>query len=320
MQTVASSEKIALLHTQARAFAQLRAVRQRYVSRYSAAVLLPTLAAGLLLAGVVHHWPTTSPLAVGFAVLGILTANAWLAKPLVQLDQAAVARQLDRQLPELEDSTGLLLQDPGALPLLGRLQYERVAQQLAQLTADGSAALPFSFKKSLLLSALLLVSAAVFWLLPPGRQHAAEPAAVAMHFNADQPQKAAKPTPARIEQVRLLVTPPAYTRRPAFVPAQASFRCPQGARVRWEVQVSGAAKAEPVLEIGPKKLPLRPVAGQAGTFAAEQVLGASTLYRLRYAGQVSDDYAIEVQADEVPVVRILSPKPYTLIAAVSPRP
>jgi hypothetical protein len=238
---------------------------------------------------------------------------AWRSSP------ATAARLLDRHYPPLEDSTGLLLQDPAALPLLGQLQQERVARQLAQLLADGPALLPVRFQKPLLLSGLLFALVVVVWLLPHAKP-TVQRASVAVHFSSDQPRKTTKPSPARIEQVRLLVTPPAYTRRPAYQPAQASFRCPQGARVRWEVRVSGAAPAGPVLEIGGKKLPLRPVAGAAGTFAAEQVEGASALYRLRYAGQVSDDYAIEVQADEAPVVRVQAPKPYTLIAAVGTRP
>ena len=320
MQTVDSSEKIARPRTQAQADAQLRAVRQHYAGRYAAAVLLPALAAGLLLAGVAHHWPATSPWLVGLAGLGILAAGAWAAHPLVRLDRPAVARLLDRQFPELEDSTGLLLQDPEALPLLGQLQHAHVARQLAQLMADGPALLPFSFKKSLLLSGLLLAGAGAFWLLPPVGPRAAGAAGVAVHFSPDPARKATAPVPARIVAVRLLATPPAYTRRAAFVPAQASFSCPQGARVRWVTEVNRQAKTPPVLEIGTQKISLQPVAGQPNTFFAEQTLAAPVLYRLRYAGQVSDDYAIEVQPDQGPVVRIQTPKPYTLIAAIGTRP
>jgi hypothetical protein len=320
MQTVDFSAENALLRTQAQADAQLRAVRQRYVGRFAAALLLPMLAAGVVLAGVVHHWPATSPLFVGLAVLGILMVGAWLAQPLLRLDHAAVARRLDRQFPELEDSTGLLLQDPKTLPLLGQLQYGHVARQLAQLTAEGPALLPFSLRYSLLLSGILLAGAAAFWRLPAVGPQATEPADVAVHFRPDPARKATALVPARIVAVRLLVAPPAYTRRAAFVPAQASFSCPQGARVRWVVEVNRGAKTPPTLEIGAQKTRLRPVAGRLNTFFTEQLLGASALYRLRYAGQVSDDYAVEVRPDQGPVVRIQTPKPYTLIAAFGTRP
>jgi hypothetical protein len=314
MQTLAISEQTTL----STARHQVSKVARSYAGRYATAVLLPTLAAGILLLTLAHSWPAASLLWAALAI-GVLLVALWQLRPAWRITPTATTRLLDRHYPLLEDSSGLLLQDSATLPLLGQLQQERVAQQLAELMANGPTLLPVRFKKPLLISGGLLVLALVFWLLPHAKP-AAQPAAVAVHFTPDQPRKTTAPAPARIEQVLLLVTPPAYTRRAAFVPAQASFRCPQGARVRWEVHVRGAAQAGPTLELGPKKLALRPVAGKLGTFAIEQVLAASALYRLRYAGQVSDDYAIEVRPDEVPVVRVQSPKPYTLIAAVGTRP
>jgi len=314
MQTLSISEQTTL----PAARQQVQQVARSYARRYTAAVLLPTLAAGILLLTLAHTWPAASLLWAAMAIGSLLVA-LWQLRPAWRITPAAATRLLDRHYPPLEDSAGLLMQDPTTLPLLGQLQQERVARQLAELMANGPALLPVQFKKPLLLSGILLLVALIVWLLPHPPK-AAQPADVAVHFTPDQPRKTTGPTPARIEQVRLLVTPPAYTRRPAFAPAQASFRCPQGARVRWEVRVSGASQAGPTLEIGPKKLALRPVAGRAGTFATDLVLEASTLYRLRYVGQVSDYYAIEVRPDEVPVVRVQSPKPYTLIAAVGTRP
>ncbi|GAB3848756.1 hypothetical protein GCM10028822_12120 [Hymenobacter terrigena] len=141
-----------------------------------------------------------------------------------------------------------------------------------------------------------------------------------MHFtpNARQPANAASAAP-HITETTLLVTPPAYTHLAGFAPAQASFQCPQGARVRWQVRVSGRQPA-PELELGAQRWRLQPVAGQPGVFATELVLNASTLYRLRYAGTVSDDYAIDMRPDLAPVLRIVTPKPYTLVAALGQRP
>jgi hypothetical protein len=314
MQPVVSSEKTDL----ARARQQLAGVGRSYGWRYAAAVLLPTLAAGVLLGVLAHAWPAAR-LAWTVTALGVVGVAIWQLWPLRQLGPAAVARRLDRQFAELEDSTGMLLQDPAGLNLLGHLQQERVAQQLAQLTSDGAALLPFSFRKSLLISGLLLASAAVVTFLPRFTK-GAEPAGVAVHFTPDPARKVAAVGPARITKVSLLVTPPAYTRRAAFVPAQASFSCPQGARVRWVVTVNRIEKTAPTLEIGKATLRLRPMAGQPTAFFAEQTLATSALYRLRYAGQVSDDYAVEVRPDQAPVVRIQTPKPYTLIAAIGTRP
>lgn len=252
-------------------------------------------------------------------MVAVLAAATWQLWPLRRLGPPAVARQLDRLFPELEDSAGLLLQDGAALPFLGQLQQQRVAQRLAELATAPAPLLPVSFKKSFLIGGLLLVGSALAWWLPARPLAALAPAAVAVHFSPD----AARPVPAaapRITQVEVLVTPPAYTRRAAFTPAAASFQCPQGAQVRWLVHVSRTAGAAPTLEVGPQKLTLRPVAGQPTQFEATQVLSASALYRLRFAGQTSDDYAIDVRPDLVPTIRLQTPKPYTLIAARGTRP
>ena len=297
---------------------QLWAAGRSYAGRRLAAVLLPTLAGLLLLGALAARWPAGRPglLAGALAVLALAAGQLW---PLRRLGPAAVARQLDRLFPELEDSAGLLLADAAELPFLGQLQQQRVGQRLVELAATRAPLLPVFFKNSLIISGLLLAGGAAAWWLPARQAPApARPAAVALRFRPDagRPGPVAAP---RITKVELLVTPPAYTRRAAFGPATGSFSCPQGSRVRWRVRVSRPAGSAPVLELGGKKLALRPVAGP-GTFEIEQTLNAPTLYRLRFAGQTSDDYALDVRPDQLPNIRIQTPKPYVLVAAIGTRP
>ena len=296
----------------------VRAAGRSYAGRRLVAVLLPTLAGLLLLGLLLARWPGGRPALLAGAV-AVLALAAWQLWPLRRLGPPAVARQLDRLFPELEDSTGLLLQESEQLPFLGQLQQPRVAQRLGELTTTQAPLLPASFKNSLLISALLLAGSALAWWLPARRPATAAPAAVAVRFSPDTARRVPTAAP-RITKVELLVTPPAYTRRAAFAPAAATFQCPQGARVRWLVHVSRSVKAAPVLEIGSQKVTLRPAAGLASQFEAEQVLNASALYRLRFAGQTSDDYAIDVRPDLAPTIRLQTPKAYTLIAARGTRP
>ncbi|MDO7884546.1 DUF4175 family protein [Hymenobacter cheonanensis] len=296
----------------------LQAAGRSYAGRRLVAVGLPTLAGLLLLGVLAARWPGGRP-ALLAGLVAVLALAAWQLWPLRRLGPPAVARQLDRLFPELEDSAGLLLQDPAQLPFLGQLQQQRVGQRLAELATTQAPLLPTFFQNSFIISALLLLGSALAWWLPARQPAALAPAAVAVHFSPDVAQ-AVPATAPRITKVELLVTPPAYTRRAAFAPAAASFQCPQGARVRWLVHVSRAAGAAPTLEIGSQKLTLRPAAGLANQFEATQVLNASALYRLRFAGQTSDDYAIEVRPDLAPTIRLQTPKPYTLIAARGTRP
>ena len=281
-------------------------------------LLLVSLVCGLI-AGKVWNGPVIfrTLLLLLTAITAFRAFQLWYRIWQARLPNAVIA--FDRHYLQLEDSTWLLLRPTNELSLLSRLQQQRVAERLEQLANIQQPLLPLPITRWWLRCAWLLALAVGAWWYPTKR-HQPTAAGVAVHFSP--PATPAKPgaAPARISQTTLRVTPPAYTRLAAFAPAQASFQCPQGARVRWQVRVSGRAAGAPVLELGTRRLALRPVAGRAGSFAIEQVLNASTLYRLRYAGTVSDDYAIDVRPDLAPVLRIITPKAYTLVAALGQRP
>jgi hypothetical protein len=287
----------------------LRAVGRSYVGRRALAILLPAVAAGVLLVVLGQRWPQAQNILVAVAVLGSIVV-AWLLWPLRLVRPATIAPRLDRHFPALEDSVGLLLQS-GELNLLERLQQQRVGRQLQELRATNALALPVSFHRPLVWTGVLVAASAVVWWLPVGPS-AARPAPVAVHFS-EGPPPAAGQVPASIVETQVKVVPPAYTRQPAFEVAQASFSCPEGSLVRWQVRVNRNSHQAPELELGRRKLRMLPLAGQKNTFFTAQTVTASTLYRLRFAGTVSDDYAIEVRPDQAPVIRLQTPKPYTLV-------
>ncbi|AIZ62895.1 hypothetical protein PK28_02885 [Hymenobacter sp. DG25B] len=275
-------------------------------------VLLPALA-GLLVLGVVWqrgtNWHTPT------LVLGLsgLTLLLWYLFRLWQPDLAHTARQLNRLYPELEDSAGLLLRQPDELSLLESLQQQHVINRLAVLSADQLPLLPVAWRPTILLTAglLLMAGGLSLWKSTSSIRSEAAPA-LAIRF-PESPAAAGQPTAPRLLDTRILISPPAYTRQATSAASQPSFRCPEGSLVRWTVRVSRAAKQPPQLILGKQTLPFRPVAGQANTFTAQATLTSSVLYHLRFAGQNSDDYAINVQPDQAPTVRIQTPKPYTLV-------
>lgn len=297
----------------AEAPALLRDLRRSWVTRRALALLLPTSAALLGLGLVSTYWPSLRWLAIGGLAL-VLGWMVWKLIRLFQTDVAALARQLDRQFPELEDSTGLLLQPAPELSLLAGFQQQRVVNRLHTLHATTEAPLlPVSFQRPALLAvAFLLVAGGIWWFRPSAGTAAAAAPALQLHFE-ETPAAPGQPVPARVLDTRIRVTPPAYTRKVAYAAAQPSFQCPQGSRVRWEVRVNHAADAPPVLEIGTRRVSLQAVAGRPTEYFTELAIQASVLYRIRFAGKPSDDYAIEVQPDQAPVLRVVSPKAYTLV-------
>ncbi|WP_157540988.1 hypothetical protein [Hymenobacter aerophilus] len=279
--------------------------------RRTLALLLPALAAGALLLTVATAWPGACYLVAG-AMLALLMLVSWALWSIWHEPLAATARHLNQQHPSLEDSTALLLRPADELNLLEHLQQQRLQQRLPELAVAGPL-LPVGFRPALGGAGALLLLVALAWWQRPGAAiaPAAAGAPVALHFQQETPVQPA--TAPRIVETRLRVQPPAYTRQAAFVPEAASFRCPAGSRVRWQVQLSRPSKTAPVLELGARKLPLRPVPGDSLAFERDEVLLASTLYRLRLGGQVSDDYSIEVVPDQAPVIRLIHPKAYTLV-------
>ncbi|SDY38760.1 hypothetical protein [Hymenobacter psychrophilus] len=288
----------------------VQAAGQGRARRRTLALLLPALAAAGLLLTVAKAWPGAGYFVAGVA-LALMGLAAWALWRIWHEPADATARRLNRQHPALEDSTALLLRPAADLNLLEQLQQQRLIERLPKLAATGPL-LPVNFRPALGGAAVLLLLAALAWWQRPGPAAvaAAAGAPVALRFHETPAQPAAAP---RIVETRLRLQPPAYTRQPAFTPAAGSFRCPAGSRVRWQVRLSRPSKTPPVLELGTRKLPLQPVPGDSLAFGREESLVASALYRLRLGGQVSDDYSIEVVADQAPVIRLLQPKAYTLV-------
>ncbi|WP_400192594.1 hypothetical protein [Hymenobacter sp. B81] len=285
---------------------QLRQLRRRHLTQRVLAGLLLAAAGALLLGALASRFPAArGPLAVaGLGVAGWLAYRGWQLR---RFDQTALARRLDRHFPPLEDSTGLLMGNaPGLLP---SLQRQRVAERLAQLSAAEALRVPWP--RFLALTAVLLVAGLGVRYWPQASTPAS--AAVEVHFPA-APQSAVPAAP-RLLSTTVQVQPPAYTRRPAYTAASPSLRCPQGSVVRWTVELSDEAPAPQLLLAGRAPLAFQPVPGQPRRFTAAQRFTATTLYQLRVAGRLSDDYAVEVLPDRGPELRLIEPRPYTLVAA-----
>jgi hypothetical protein len=290
----------------------LEHIRQAYRWRRTVALLLPLLVgAGALVVAALRLAPAQVVVA-GLATVG-LAVGGWQLLTIWRQPMTTIVRRLDRQFAELEDSTGLLLRSSAELNLLEELQQQRVAERLQELQHQRQRLLPVRFGPALALTAAALLAALGLWFWSPrtGTPALQQAPNVALHFPA-APAKPNAPAPARLNETHIQVVPPAYTRRPAFMAAAPSFRCPQNSRVQWTVRVSRAAGL-PQLEVGRQRVAFQPVPGNPQQFTVAHTFTASTLYRIRFAGQVSDDYAVEVQPDHGPVIQIRTPKPYTLV-------
>jgi hypothetical protein len=262
---------------------------------------------GACVAGLLHTW---IPLAVG-NLAGLAVAAA--ADRFRRVTPHDVALHLDRALPELEESTSLLLE--GAAPAgLAALQRTRVAARwdvarVAGAIPHGELRRCLSLTLGLALLGLVFLKVVPAPLAPGAGPAAPETALASLDIRA----------------LTADITPPAYTgARPRRVAAE-DLQVEEGARVRWEAEVRGPATAVWLAGSAGDSLPLRQERGTR--WRAELIATRSALWRLRAAGPGTlraqgADVRLAVRPDRAPVLTVVQPAERTLLepGAVAPQP
>jgi hypothetical protein len=278
---------------------KLRTIWRRWRAESLLYCLLVALAVAVILTAAAHRW-LYWPWWAGVLLLGGAFGSVLLVLPVWRMRISDVASYLDRQLPELEESCGLLLRSSGELGLLDRLQAGRVEQRLSALDS-----LPRPMFRRLL-SGVAFVLAAVLagylisWVRVP--VHARVAGGVAVVREA---------SPVGVRSVLVRITPPAYTGRPLRSQENFSIEAEQGAQVNWEVVTTGAVDTVAFIFNDTAARVLRREAEGRWSFSGAAL--QSGFYQVRIGKQLSSLYRFEVVKDELPKVRIVRPKPYTVI-------
>ncbi len=267
-----------------------------------------------------------SALAIGFARLGGVEGPALIRTALVILalttltalvvartrrpSDAAIAEHLNRHLPALQESSQLLLSDPGELAATRRLQRDRVSAALEPAAADSRDWLPRAWPRAatwLLLSGLALVIAAPCLqpLLDRGEDSTAG-------HKGEPGEGAPAVSEARLVAADVQVTPPRYTGIETFGSGTLDVTLPENSEMAWRLDFSQAGQY--ALKFGDETLPLAPDDGQ---YTATRTVARTGLYRVI---EVTEDgeralpgiYTLSVTLDRAPDVRIVEPDGPTL--------
>jgi hypothetical protein len=264
-----------------------------------------TLAGSVLLTVGMHvaagwaYWP-------GWVIGVVLGVFVLWRFPYWRMTVDDIARYLDRRIPELEESCGLLLRDPAELGLLERLQAGRVAEQLERVAA------PDPLRKKLMLGigvvvAAILVSAGFGLLerLQAGPGSRLLPAVV---------RREAVPPPAPgIRTVHIHITPPAYTGRPVREQAGFGLKVEEGAVVSWQLETAAGVDTVAFVFNDSDRVLLRAADAAHRVWRFTEKAMQSGFYQVRVGRQLSVLYQLEVLPDEPPQVVIETPKPYTVV-------
>ena len=241
-----------------------------------------------------RYLPAGAAMASGLLAALVAAILCWRA--LRRMDLHWLVRRLDAGQAVLQDSSGLLLVDPPQLAPLQRLQRQRVADRLQALDADaGRLAIP---RRRILLSwAVAAVVGLFLWLQPaPPRLHDADQSA------ADLATSAAAQTTGSI-----LVTPPAYTGRPARRVAGLDAQVEQDATLHWTLRLDEPAQSVALHFHDGMKVPLQ---GHDRDWDGTAVRDQAGLYRVARDGVVDAQQPrqrIDVLVDQAPDIEMLQP-------------
>ena len=277
-----------------------RAARWRRIA-IVASIALP------LVAGVATLAPAASrPWLLGAALLATALI-AWVAATLVT--EAWVTRGLDDAAPQLEDSTALLLAEPGALNRLQRLQRARIEQRLDATTPpDLRPPWPWPTLGLAWAAGIAMLLAAAF--APPAGEAPRDAA------RASSAARAGWQGYARVVEQRLEIAPPGYTGLPARTETALSARVPQGSTLRWTLRIDPQPAAVALVFLDDSRLPLK---REGASWSASRAIDAAALYRIALEGApaLEDDalHRLDVDADQPPAIRVTAPeRALTLLA------
>jgi hypothetical protein len=292
-----------------RALHKIRQVRQRYILYHLLADLCAAGTIAAVIGIVLHFLFGFSPL-VAPALFVIISCAYILVRRIWTLNNAAVAGFLDASYPELEESSGLVLAEPGDLNLLQQLQLHKVADAIEQIPA-----LHQKFKKRLYVSVILLICSVglaflvnrLNYSLPFGNR------SLDISISGNKPAK--EILLPQIESAEIIIAPPDYTHLDRRKQDKFTLEVVEGAIVDWKLTTNIAVQKVSLLFNDQESLSLVSSTDNKTEWSAKKTIDRAGFYQVLIDGKRSDLYLLQVIKDAPPVIQIKSPKQYTYIDA-----
>ena len=235
----------------------------------------------------------------------LLFSNKWRA-----LTPENFVLHLNRRFPDFEESAQLLLRDDNELGILQRLQKQRCTANYAGNIAKVEAWQPPVQYRNVIV--LMLVAGLLALFAPKIRYLSAQIAA--SREPAVHSQSLQSSSKARLESVTIAIMPPDYTGLLATESNLMDLEVFEGSQIEWELTISGDADTYAIEFSGGRQVPMQYVTGawQAGTRATSTDLYKVAAIKGGQTTYVGDIYALTVQLDQAPDIKILEPTVTTL--------
>jgi membrane protein implicated in regulation of membrane protease activity len=281
----------------------LNALRSRWVAYELAANVLVAFAIG----------------AFGFSLFGwgwalalfaiSLVALLYIARPW-KITGARVAALLNQYYPQLEESCALVLKPCKELNLLEKLQLAKLESALWQLNDTPKQITKHIRQASLFLALMLAVSFAIAKSGILSRSSGGLTGRYSENMTKLVPEKVLP----QIASQNIEILPPEYTGRAKREQNRFTLNVEEGSVVKWNINTN--IDANQVSLIFNETETIRSVSNKDHTlFALQKTITKPGFYQVSINGKLSDLYQVEVIKDNPPVIRIITPKPYTYIDA-----
>ena len=231
------------------------------------------------------------------AIAGIALAE-FARRAMRSIDEAWIARRLDAE-PRLEDSSDLLFRNADELSPLQQLQRGRLQRRLeADPPADIAPQWPWRMLGVVWALTLLAIVLVAF-----------VPRSLSSRSNSQTAAASANAQATEIDQVRLEVAAPAYTRVAAHSVATLETRVPEGSHIAWRLHFTPQPKAASLNFHDGSRVDLQ---RDGDDWFGTRTLTASALYRIALDGAppLTDDrlHRLDAIADQPPDVRVIQPE------------
>ncbi len=284
---------------------RLEALQKQWKAESIVYCLLLALAATVLLTVGVHAvagWAWWAGWPIGFCCL----LTSLLIFPYWRISLTDTYRYLDRVLPELEESCGLLLCDVVELGPLEKLQAARTAEKLHRLRVPDPLRKKVRTAVGLLGLAVLLGAGGI---VIGGVRKGVKAVAAG---GSDIVVTGGSAAPG-IRSVTIRITAPAYTGRPVRQQSDLSLRVEEGALLSWELETTAAVDTLQFIFNDTVRVSLRAANAERTLWRLTAPAVHSGFYQVRTGSRWSDLYKLEVVRDEPPLITIVTPKPYTVL-------
>ncbi|MBC5775750.1 hypothetical protein H8S95_16875 [Pontibacter sp. KCTC 32443] len=292
----------------------LQRIRSQYVQAKLRLYALQALAATLVAVAILWKWQFEKPVLAAAAMSILFGAVLYFIlrwRSVSKINLQHVARHLNRQYPQLQESTELLLHEPESL--LQKLQQQRVTEALQQLHPEQQKT--FTLRSTATYTSLglaLLFSIGILYL-PAAPLTTPQSESIKVEF-PDAPAAAAD-TAAKIGKIEISVTLPAYTGKGTYRVESPNLRVEEGATVTWRISTSKPANLQLKLN---EQQPIN-FKKQGNSYILARSFSTSGLYTINLNGQKSAFYTLEIIPDEAPVIQIQKPEQYTEVLFGDPQ-